>query len=203
MSIRLSRAGHAAYSYKLFGRVGLTKRSTLLAAALPICATLMSAPVLAVDAVGDSARNIDVAVGAAAWTVLTSVNFNTPTRFCTATGSADAFRPTPAIGQYRYLFTVSDTTNPPLDQGQERALEFLNHAGAVDNTSKEITTTGGRFTIAAGPGPFISERTIYFLARKATAATPNLTVADASLTVTCTDNRLAPAENSPAINTVP
>ncbi|MDD5323657.1 MAG: hypothetical protein PHD43_24260 [Methylococcales bacterium] len=177
------------------------RQSTLLALALSTYATLMSGAALAVDAVGGSARNIDVNVGAA-WTVLTSVNFRNPTqRFCTATGSADAFRPSAAPGQYRYLFTVSDTPNPAFDQGQERALEFLNQGNILDNTSKEITTTGGwmsnaaanpgYFTVAANPLIFGS-RTLYFLARKATVFTPNLTVADASMTVTCTDNVLAP-----------
>jgi hypothetical protein len=163
---------------------------------------LMSAPALAVDAVGGSARNIDVQVFGTNWTVLTSVNFANPTqRFCTATGSADVFRPTTVAGTHRYLFTVSDTPNPLFDQGQERALEFLNQGAVLDNTSKEITTTGGwrsgatanpgYFTIAANPLIFGS-RTIYFLARKATFLTPNLTVADASMTVSCTDNVLAP-----------
>ena len=178
-----------------------SSRFSLLALALLINATLMSGSAWAVNAVGGSSRNIDVTVGTA-WTVLTSVNFANPTqRYCTATGSADVFRPTRASGQYRYLFTVSNSPNPPFDQGQERALEFLNQGNILDNSSKEITTTGGwmsnamanpgYFTVAANP-LFFGSRTIYFLARKATAATPNLVVADASMTVTCTDSYLAP-----------
>lgn len=182
-------------------KVFYPKQPTVLGLALLINATLMSGTALAVDAVGGSARNADVIVGAA-WTVLTSVNFANPTqRFCTATGSADAIRPTAAAGQYRYLFTVSNSPNPAFDQGQERALEFLNQGNILDNTSKEITTTGGWMSnVMANPGyftatasPFIfGSRTIYFLARKATAATPNLRVGDASMTVICTDNKLAP-----------
>lgn len=175
-----------------------------LAAALPLCGTLMSSPALAVDAVGGSARNTAVAVAAAGcnvdtgnWTVLTSVIFNNPTtRYCIATGSADAFRPTSADGEYVYYFTVSNAPNPRCDQGQERTLGFLNQAGISDNRVKEITTTGGWMATAnANPGYFTVPAgvgTIYFLARKENAAPPNLTVDDASLTVTCTDYRLLP-----------
>ncbi|NOT10361.1 MAG: hypothetical protein HOP23_00750 [Methylococcaceae bacterium] len=180
-----------------------SRKSKLLVLALPICATLMSGTALAVDAVGGSASNINVTVpSAAVWTVLTSVNFANPTqRFCTATGSADAFRPSTVNGQYQYRFTVSNSPNPPIDQGQERILEFWNQAGIWDNSIKEITTTGGwmsnvmanpgYFTVAANPILFGS-RTLYFLARKVAVAAPNLVVADASMTVTCTDNKLAP-----------
>ncbi|MGZ8241833.1 MAG: hypothetical protein ACXWTK_09960, partial [Methylobacter sp.] len=96
--------------------------STLLALVLPICAALMPETALAVPAVGGSARNTNVIVNsAAAWTVLTSVNFsNTTQRYCTATGSADAFRPHTSNAQYQYRFTVSNLANPLLNQGQER-----------------------------------------------------------------------------------
>lgn len=180
-----------------------SKQSKLLALALPVCATLMSGTAMAVDAVGGSARNTNVVVAsAAAWTVLTSVNFANPAqRFCTSTGSADAFRPTTINGQYQYRFTVSNVPQPPLDQGQERTLEFWNQAGIWDNSIKEITTTGGwRGNVMANPGYFtvpanpvlFGSRTLYFLARKVAAAAPNLVVADASQTVICTDNKLAP-----------
>lgn len=116
-----------------------------------------------------------------------------------ATGSADAQRPTTYNGESVYYFTVSDTPNPIFDQGQERTLTFWNQGGIWDNRIKEITTTGGwmsqanadpgYFTVAAAPWIFGS-RTLYFLARKASVFTPNLTVLDASMTVTCTDNRL-------------
>ncbi len=183
---------------RLFSKTG----RTCLVAALPLCATIVSSPALAVDAVGGSASNINVVVPGAGWTILRSVNFSNPAqRYCTATGSADAVRPTLANGESVYYFTVSNTPNPIFDQGQERTLTFWNQAGIWDNRIKEITTTGGwmspanadpgYFTVAANPFIFGS-RTLYFLARKAAAATPNLTVIDASLTVTCTDNRLVP-----------
>ncbi len=176
------------------------RQSTLLALALSTYATLMSGAALAVDAVGGSARNINVNVVGAGWNVLTSVNFgNVGTRYCTATGSADAFRPNTTTGQYQYRFTVSDSPNPPIDQGQERTLEFLNQAGTWDNSIKEITTTGGWMSnVMANPGyftftnpVFLGSRTLYFLARKI-GAPPDLLVTDASMTVICTDNRLVP-----------
>ncbi|MGZ8934778.1 MAG: hypothetical protein ACXW04_07745 [Methylobacter sp.] len=176
--------------------------STLLALVLPICAALMPETALAVPAVGGSARNTNVIVNsAAAWTVLTSVNFsNTTQRYCTATGSADALRPHTSNAQYQYRFTVSNLANPLLNQGQERTLEFRNQAGIWDNSIKEITTTGGWMSnVMANPGYFtmaptgiFGSRTIYFLARKILAGAPNLVVDDASLTVTCTDSRLVP-----------
>jgi hypothetical protein len=174
--------------------------STLLALALPIYAALMPGTAVAVDAVGGSARNANVTVVGAGWNVLTSVSFsNTTQRYCTATGSADAFRPHTWNAQYQYRFTVSNSANPLLDQGQERTLEFRNQAGILDNSIKEITTTGGWMSnVMANPGYFtlaptgiFGSRTIYLLARKI-GAPPNLVVADASLTVTCTDNRLVP-----------
>jgi hypothetical protein len=175
-----------------------------LAAVLPLCATLMSSPVSAVDAVGGSANNgatpVNAVVNCAApgnWTVLERVRFQNPTRrYCIATGSADARRPTTVNGESFYYFTVSNASNPRCDQGQERTLTFRNQGGILDNSVKEITTTGGWMSQAnANPGHFTvpaGNRTIYFLARKANAATPNLGVDDASLTVTCTDNRLVP-----------
>ncbi len=175
---------------------------TWLAAALPLCGTLMSSPALAVDAVGGSATNVDIGVNGAGWTILRSVTFSNPTqRYCTATGSADALRPlhVDAPAESLYYFTVSDTPNPIPDQGQERTLAFWSRFVSSDHSIKEITTTGGWMSQAnANPGVFTFaaspvSRTLYFLARKATAATtPNLTVRDASMTVTCTDNRLVP-----------
>ncbi|MGH8489579.1 MAG: hypothetical protein ACREXS_12130 [Gammaproteobacteria bacterium] len=174
-----------------------------LAAALPLCATLMSSPALADDAVGGNANNGLTVVNTAAcqWTVLETVTFQNPTtRYCIATGSADAIRPTTFAGpEHTYYFTVSNATNPICNQGQERTLTFWNQGGILDNSKKEITTTGGWMAPAnADPGYFtvpaagiFGNRTLYFLARKAAAATPPLTVDDASLTVTCTDKRLA------------
>ncbi len=171
-----------------------------LAAALPLCATLMSSPVFAVDAIGGNANNglIVVATPFCNWTVLETVPFQNPTkRYCIATGSADAIRPTTFAGpEHFYYFTVSNTPAPICDQGQERTLTFWNQGGIRDNSKKEITTTGGWMAPAnADPGYFTfpaGNQTLYFLARKATDATPNLPVDDASLTVTCTDNRLVP-----------
>lgn len=187
---------------------------TWLAAALPLCGTLMSSPALAVDAVGGSATNVDIGVKGAGWTILRSVTFSNPTQsYCTATGSADALWPgvvvplqdrvpTIANGESLYYFTVSDTPNPIPDQGQERTLAFWNQVGISDHSIKEITTTGGWMSQAnADPGVFtfaasIVSRTLYFLARKAAGA-PNLTVRDASMTVTCTDSRLLPPVFAP------
>lgn len=191
---------------RLFSKTG----RTCLAAVLPLCATLMSSPVLAVDAIGGNATNINTVVNAVvncaqpgAWTVLETVTFQNPTqRYCIATGSADAIRPTTFAGpEHTYYFTVSNAINPICNQGQERTLTFWNQGAILDNRIKEITTTGGwmaqanadpgYFTVPANPLIFGS-RTLYFLARKAGGGTPNLTVDDASLTVTCTDNRLVP-----------
>lgn len=170
--------------------------------ALPVFACTLSGAAVAVDAVGGSARNTNVVVPGTPWTVLTSVSFaNTTRRYCVATASADALRPSGNLGAWTYNFTVSDSPNPPLNQGQERTLEFFNQFNALDNSRKEITTTGGWPSTAVGnPGYFTVEptlilfgtRTLYFLARKTNAAFPNLTVDDASMTVVCTDSRLAP-----------
>jgi hypothetical protein len=181
---------------------------TAVSLLLPICTALMSNPALAVDAVGGAANNGAINVGAVVncaqpgnWTILETVSFTNPTqRYCTATGSADAFRPTTANGESTYYFTVSNQPNPICNQGQERTLMFWNQGGIWDNRVKEITTTGGWMAPAnADPGYFTfpalgfnQGHTLYFLARKLNAATPNLIVDDASLTVTCTDNRLVP-----------
>ena len=175
-----------------------------LAAVLPLCATLMSSPVVAFDAIGGNANNGLTAVVAAgcqppAWTVLETVPFQNPHQhYCHATGSADAFRPTTANGEYNYYFTVSNTPAPICNQGQERTLTFWNQAGIKDTGIKEITTTGGWMAPANGdPGYFTvpaGNQTLYFLARHAIGAPP-LQVDDASLTVTCMDNRLVPPGN--------
>lgn len=186
----------------------LTKKSSfVLGLALSASAALMSETAFAVDAVGGSAQNVDVVVPFPAWTVIRKVTFRNPTqRYCTATGSADAKNPNPNIisaAPWQYAFTVSNSPNPPANQGQERTLEFWNQFvnGLVrDNSVKEITTTGGWMAnTMADPGyfsfpallPLSSSNTVYFLARKI-GNVPNLTVLDSSLTVTCTDNRLVP-----------
>ncbi len=156
----------------------------------------------AIDAIGGSARNSNVVVNSnVAWTTLVSVRFQNPTqRYCIATCSADALNPTTFNGPAnQYRFTVSDSSTVGLDQGQERTLEFWNQLGVRDNNIKEITTTGGWPANANTPGYFsapptigpFTGRTLYCLARKIGAA-PNMTVIDASMTVTCTDNRLVP-----------
>lgn len=185
---------------KLFNK----KYSILLGMALSASTALMSDAAFAVDAVGGSARNTNVLVNSnVAWTILRTVTFtNSTQRYCIATGSADAHNPTsqPSAAPWQYRFTVSNSPNPPVDQGQERTLEFWNQAGGGfllrDNQIKEITTTGGWMANAMNdPGyftfPAAFSQTVYFLGRKIGGA-PNLTVLDNSLTVTCTDNRLAP-----------
>jgi hypothetical protein len=187
-----------------------TKTPLILGMALSVSVALtMPNAAFAVDAVGGSAKNTDVIVNSnVAWTVLGKVTFQNPTqRYCTATGSADARNPgypsyQPSAAPWQYRFTVSNRNNPPLDQGQERTLEFWNQfvGGIVkDNQIKEITTTGGWMAnVMADPGYFTfpglgfsisSGHTIYFLARKIGTA-PDLRVLDNSLTVTCTDNKL-------------
>lgn len=184
------------------------KKSVVLGMALTAGAALLSESAWAVDAVGGSATNTDVIVNSsAAWTVLGKVSFQNPTqRYCIATGSADGLNPAfvPSAAPWQYRFTVSNSANPPINQGQERTLEFWNQlvAGQLvrDNQIKEVTTTGGWMAnVLANPGYFtfpaviapFGGQTVYLLARKIGNA-PNLRVLDNSLTVTCTDNRLVP-----------
>lgn len=184
------------------------QKVTFMGLGLLASLSLMSGNALAVDAVGGSAQTADVVVPGPAWTVLRKVTFRNPTqRFCTATGSADAKNPNPNVpsaAPWQYAFTVSNSPNPPANQGQERTLEFWNQVvggGIVrDNTVKEITTTGGWMAnVMADPGYFTfpglilpsAGHTVYLLARKIGAG-PNLSVLDSSLTVTCTDNALLP-----------
>ncbi len=188
--------------------IALNKKSIVLGLALTASTALMSGTALAVDAVGGSATNTDVIVNSPVnWTVLGQVRLQNPTqRYCIATGSADAQNPlfAPSAAPWQYRFTVSDNPNPPINQGQERTLEFWNQAIAgqlvKDNLVKEITTTGGWMAnVMANPGYFtfpavlspFSGHTVYLLARKI-GNVPNLRVLDNSLTVTCTDNKLVP-----------
>lgn len=198
----------------------LNKTSIVLGLALTAGTALMSSTALAVDAVGGSATNTDVIVTSpVAWTVLGKVSLQNPTqRYCIATGSADAQNPvfTPSAAPWQYRFTVSNDPNPPINQGQERTLEFWNQliAGQLvrDNQIKEITTTGGWMAnVMANPGYFtfpavlspFAGHTVYLLARKI-GNVPNLRVLDSSLTVTCTDNRLvAPITLLPPVITTP
>jgi hypothetical protein len=183
-----------------------TKTPLILGMVLSVSVALtMPNVAFAVDAVGGSAKNTDVIVNSnAAWIVLGKVTFQNPTqRYCIATGSADARNPgypsyQPSSAPWQYRFTVSNSPNPPADQGQERTLEFWNQAGAKDNQIKEVTTTGGWMAnVMADPGYFTfpglfsisSGHTIYFLARKIGTA-PDLRALDNSLTATCTDNKL-------------
>jgi hypothetical protein len=155
--------------------------------------------------VGGTATNANVVVptpvaaGAPLWTTLRMQPIPAAAwpRYCIATGSADAFRPTVLAGQNTYYFTVSNVPQPFPNQGQERTLMFLNQGSGVgdpvilDSPLKEITTTGGWMGGAMNnPGYFTFPAgvagNIFFLARKAAPALPNLNVDDASLTVVCT-----------------
>lgn len=158
-------------------------------------------PVRATTIGGSAQNNPNIVVNTfgAAWTVLQAVavpQLATP-RHCIATCSAD-FQNHNVAGQHDYRFTVSNVPAPPVDQGQERTLEFLNTAAALDNSIKEITTTGGwmnnignpvgrapgYFTIPAGAASW----PLYCLATKFTNAMSPVTVTDVSMTVTCTHN---------------
>jgi hypothetical protein len=126
-------------------------------------------------------------VGPAAWMTLQSQQINVVNmpRYCVATGSSDAVNPGGVQPNF-YLFTLSLSAGfDPLDSGQERTLEFFNQpiAGGVvtDRRIKEITSTWA-FRLVQ-PGAYF----IRWRATKVAAATANLTVADSSLSVVCTD----------------
>lgn len=107
-------------------------------------------------------------------------------RYCIATGSSDGINPGVARA-HQYRFTLSlDNLNSPVNTGLERTLEFRNQAvGASalpDNRVKESTSTGGVFVTGGG------FHAIRWQARKIASAA-NMTVADSSLSVVCTDSR--------------
>lgn len=163
---------------------------TLLAAALPVWLALVPVSAMALDATGGNETGVNQLVnteGPAAWVTLRSqqINVTNGPRYCIATGSSDAFNPGTA-GLHLYRFTLSlAAAAAPIDSGQERTLEFSNIAGVPDSRIKEITSTWF-FVLPPQPGVYF----IRWRATKVAAAMPNLTVADSSLSVACTDVRL-------------
>jgi len=178
---------------------GLTT-SWLLATALPVCLGLVPLQAEATaDEVGGNGTIADQFVTSnVVWTGLRSelvINPDNAFRWCIATCSADALNPVP-VGTHQYRFRVSLNGAPAaVNSPYERTLQFLNQLVFVpavpplfvpvrDNSTKEITTTGGAFLTPPGQNSIKCE------AMKFLAATPDLTVDDASLTVACTDTRL-------------
>jgi len=174
---------------------GLTT-SWLLATALPVCFGLvpLQAEATADEVGGDGTTTPNpVVTSNTVWTVLESQSVSNPNnyRYCTATCSADGLNPG-SFGSNQYRFRVSLNGQPlSVNGAYERTLGFQNTNLAlappmfyIADSIREITTTGGPFTTPIGTSFIKCE------ARKFLAATPNLTVDDVSLTVTCTDTLL-------------
>ncbi len=172
-----------------------TRRSrvskTLLAAALPVWLALVPVSAMAVNAAGGSDTTVDQVVntvGPGAWVTLRSqqINATSGPRYCIATGSSDAVNPGTLLAeQYRFTLSLAAGADP-INSGRERTLEFLNTATTADNRMKEITSTWF-FTL---PPQTTAAYFLRWRATKLAAATANLTVADSSLSVVCTDNAL-------------
>jgi hypothetical protein len=140
--------------------------------------------------VNGAQSNVDVIVkSSAAWTVLSSKDFNTPNPqgACTLVGSADAKNPSNKTINNQYRFTLGlDNANPAVDGACERLLEFDDNGKPTiidDESTKQIGSTCNYLGVGAG------KHTYYWLARKIANA-PNLPVTDNSMTISCTDNAL-------------
>jgi hypothetical protein len=129
---------------------------------------------------GDETNNDRNVPFANMWTVLTAEPFQTWTNDtqCVATGSADAENP--GGGLYRFVLSV-DNAAPPVDSACERSVAFDN--GAVQSV-EEVSSTCTFRHLAAG------FHRIYWLARRANAAAPALTVRDNSMTFVCMERLL-------------
>jgi hypothetical protein len=163
-------------------------QTTLTAAVLALSATLtlVSMPAAADLAVGGDETNVDrVIPSAAVWTILTAEPFQTMANdtHCIATGSADALNPNMADdSRYRFVLSV-DNQNPAINAACERTVEFDTHGTDAQHV-EEVSSTCTFRHLGAG------NHTIYWLARKVGAATPNLTVDDNSMTFVCMNNLL-------------
>jgi hypothetical protein len=154
------------------------KRLTKLTAAV-VC-SLSATGALADNGLGGDETTTDRVINGTAWTVLVSepIALASEGTSCIATGSADARNPN--VGPNRlYQFTLSiDNPAPALHSAFERAVEFdANQVG-----KEEVSSTATFRLLQAGV------HTIYWLARKDTAATPNLTVTDNSMSFVCLNN---------------
>lgn len=156
-------------------------KSKLAIATISCFALLMVAalPAAAIGIGGDETNvNEQVTLPAPNWTVLVSEPFQTLTYTnCVATGSLDAINP--QIDDSQYMFALSlDALMPPIDGACERTVEFDAH-GSDAQRIEEVSSTCIFRQIPPG------NHTINWLARKAAAATPNMTVADSSMTFVC------------------
>jgi hypothetical protein len=162
----------------------MKKISTALIA-LPL---IMLLPLTTSAKEGGTQTTADTLVtSATSWKVLSSKTINislkagTPDspRACGMNGSADAKIPAgKSSSQYRFVMSL-DNTNPAVDGACERTLSLNTLA-----TTAQIGSACYAPDVPAGP------HTIYFLARKVTAAAPNITVTDNSFTISCADNPL-------------
>lgn len=148
-----------------------------------LLATLAVAPMQASAdfAVGGDETNVDrVVLFDNVWTTLVAepIPLMGEDTSCIATGSADALNPNAVIDP-RYRFVLSLTPQPAINGACERTVAFDN--GAVQSV-EEVSSTCTFRHLSGNP-------TIYWLARKVTAAAPNLTVVDNSMTFACM-NRL-------------
>jgi hypothetical protein len=164
----------------------------LVIAALPVCLGLIPLQALAQFVNPPNTTRYCMAVGVVmppnVWTTLRTV-MDAIGGNSTNADSADIRHPDNGSGTY--LFTLTDTVpQPPTNDGDERTVQFGDQpAGGVivrDNLVKEVTTTQAFVT---GPGV----HTIYWLGAPTTVpASPATLALDRSLSVVCTDKRLAP-----------
>lgn len=112
----------------------------------------------------------------------TTLSLTDDTHFCVATGSADVQNPHSGTDN-DYLFVLSTTsTGPGFDSAWERKVELNDNPG-VDDPDSEIASTVRFFQLS--PGTY----TFYWLGRPEGPGDANVTVADYSMGVVCTDGR--------------
>lgn len=132
--------------------------------------------------VGGDETNVDRVVPSDnVWTLLVAepMPFMGNDTSCIATGSADALNPNAAVGGL-YRFVLSLVPQPPINSPCERTVAFDN--GAVQSMEEVSSTCTFRHRNG--------NPTLYWLARKVTAAAPALTVTDSSMTFACMNNLL-------------
>jgi hypothetical protein len=131
------------------------------------------------------------------WVVIRSATVNLLAFFdpgshgCVASASADVYWSGggAAETENRYRFVViRNNTNPVTGLSTERTLSMVDHAGVNDPNYYPVSTTGasGGLTSDNGAGG-TGAHTFYLLGRKVAPEDPNVTVADASLSVICVD----------------
>lgn len=159
-------------------------RHLFMAALLLSAVAMFSGMSYAHDISAGCASNADKTISnEAAFATLcsTTMTLTDASHTCVATASAEAVLPFGSTDN-DYLFVISTAAGGPgADSAWERKIEMSDNSGTINDPDTTVVSTVRFISLSAGTYTF------YWLSKPEAASDANLTVADYSMGVVCTD----------------